>query len=368
MVDPNSDVKNKSGITNISSNITSGIGSGMSLRQASDRMSKASGPSLMTSKSGDRSGTPYETLSKGDADVFTPGKVQVLNGAGDQVPPTYAPVVMNGPGSPVSTDDSEFGGPMDTSSVSLAPGQVGASTGQPMPLDFGKMEAPVVPANMSPDPAFGLSMPGLGAQVKRPMYSDEKLKKNVVSLSDAAKMDPDSRMLFGRDDAASNQARRMFNSQEAMYASKSPVADTLRNTDAYSFEYKPQVQGMAGQKPGDKNVGIMAQDLERTPAGKTLVKDEQQGKVIDAKKAIGFSLAAASELQKQVDRQNAELARLKAQQTGGVQLSSPGVGSMRVADQGPVGPNEAYTRTRYVPVQPEPYAPMRPRRTMDGDY
>jgi len=109
--------------------------------------------------------------------------------------------------------------------------------------------------------------------------SDERSKQKIASLSDA-----------------------LMRSQAAMYNAPSPIQETLRTTQPYAFNYKPGY----GEDPGQRHVGIMAQDLEKTPAGSTLVKDGPKGKMIDGKQAVGFNLAAAADLQKQIDALKAE--------------------------------------------------------------
>ena len=118
-----------------------------------------------------------------------------------------------------------------------------------------------------------------GMQFATDLESDERSKQKIASLSDA-----------------------LMRSQAAMYGAPSPIQETLRTTQPYAFNYKPGY----GEDPGQRHVGIMAQDLERTPAGSTLVKDTAKGKMIDGKQAVGFNLAAAADLQKQIDALKAE--------------------------------------------------------------
>lgn len=115
---------------------------------------------------------------------------------------------------------------------------------------------------------------GFQTQFGGDLGSDERSKQKIASLSDA-----------------------LARSQAAMYGAPSPIQETLRTTQPYAFNYKPGY----GEDPGQRHVGIMAQDLERTPAGSTLVKDTAKGKMIDGKQAVGFNLAAAADLQKQLD-------------------------------------------------------------------
>lgn len=67
-----------------------------------------------------------------------------------------------------------------------------------------------------------------------------------------------------------------------------------------SFRYKDGVRG-PGVSPG-KKTGVMAQDLERSPAGKSLVKDTPGGKVIDGAGSTGTLMAMLATLNKRLDR------------------------------------------------------------------
>lgn len=131
----------------------------------------------------------------------------------------------------------------------------------------------------SPQAAPGIVTPaGFQMDFGGPV-SDERSKQKIASLSDA-----------------------LMRSQAAMYNAPSPIQETLRTTQPYAFNYKPGY----GEDPGQRHVGIMAQDLEKTPAGSTLVKEGPKGKMIDGKQAVGFNLAAAADLQKQIDALKAE--------------------------------------------------------------
>lgn len=71
------------------------------------------------------------------------------------------------------------------------------------------------------------------------------------------------------------------------------LEEFMASLDPKSFKYKdPNQPGASG---GD-NVGVMAQDVEKTPIGKTAVTDTPDGKAIDIKKLMGVVLAAIAEL------------------------------------------------------------------------
>lgn len=77
----------------------------------------------------------------------------------------------------------------------------------------------------------------------------------------------------------------------------SPSEAMLRQLRPYSYNYKPE----SGEDPNRRQFGIMAQDLERSDMGASLVHDTPKGKMIDAGKGVGVALAATSDLQKQID-------------------------------------------------------------------
>lgn len=136
--------------------------------------------------------------------------------------------------------------------------------------------------------------------------SDERSKQKIASLSDALMRSQaamyNSPAAVGGPSPMAAQADMLAASQAAMYGAPSPIQETLRTTQPYAFNYKPGY----GEDPGQRHVGIMAQDLEKTPAGSTLVKEGPKGKMIDGKQAVGFNLAAAADLQKQIDALKAE--------------------------------------------------------------
>lgn len=74
------------------------------------------------------------------------------------------------------------------------------------------------------------------------------------------------------------------------------IARTMRALSAKSWDYKDPANGEG------RHIGIMAQDLEKTEAGRWLVTERNGVKTIDAKKAIGALLASNAELTKRLDK------------------------------------------------------------------
>jgi hypothetical protein len=84
--------------------------------------------------------------------------------------------------------------------------------------------------------------------------------------------------------------------------------DTIRQAPGYSYEYKEP--GSDGAAPG-RHAGPMAQDLERTPLGRSLVREAPDGtKMVDSTRAGMTALAAASEQQRELDELRRKVAAI----------------------------------------------------------
>jgi len=66
------------------------------------------------------------------------------------------------------------------------------------------------------------------------------------------------------------------------------IAKFLDTLQSYQFEYKNPKHGKG------KKYGVMTQDLEKSKVGKAMVKDTDQGKMIDIGQGVGITLAALS--------------------------------------------------------------------------
>ena len=85
---------------------------------------------------------------------------------------------------------------------------------------------------------------------------------------------------------------------------------TIEGLRGYEYEYRPETRQMLGaaMAPRGDRYGIMAQDLERTPLGRTMVDEGPAGKTIDMRAATMGSLALIGRLGERVE----ELERQKA--------------------------------------------------------
>lgn len=73
------------------------------------------------------------------------------------------------------------------------------------------------------------------------------------------------------------------------------MQDFLDKLGAAQFEYKNKKRDGKG-----KQFGVMAQDLEKSEVGKTLVKEDSGGKMIDFKRGLGAVLAAQASINKRM--------------------------------------------------------------------
>ncbi len=74
-----------------------------------------------------------------------------------------------------------------------------------------------------------------------------------------------------------------------------PEDEFLDSLEGYTYEYKPEYQDALGL-PSKRQYGVMAQDVERTPLGKSFVEDTPNGKVLDTVQGFGSTLAGLGRL------------------------------------------------------------------------
>jgi len=73
----------------------------------------------------------------------------------------------------------------------------------------------------------------------------------------------------------------------------SPMAEFMDNLHPKAFNY---VHGTPGEDPNHRYAGVMAQSVERSPVGKTIVEDTPDGKQLDIRHGFGTALAALGNL------------------------------------------------------------------------
>lgn len=122
-------------------------------------------------------------------------------------------------------------------------------------------------------------------------------------------------ILGGGGGAASGIGAAVAASDERVKTNIAPggqdATETVGALRPSKFEYEP---GFGG--PGER-VGVMAQDLERTPGGRSLVQNTPHGKVVDVGGLASLGVAASAEQQKEIERQAKEIESLKDMQGGG---------------------------------------------------
>lgn len=74
----------------------------------------------------------------------------------------------------------------------------------------------------------------------------------------------------------------------------------LAHLKPYEYNYKRAEDEPTGEPHGGRYLGVMAQDVERTPTGSTLVADTPRGKAIEGNAAIGAALAGLGRLHERV--------------------------------------------------------------------
>jgi hypothetical protein len=80
------------------------------------------------------------------------------------------------------------------------------------------------------------------------------------------------------------------------------ASEALRSTPGYAYQYKDEFQGQPGTKPGPQ-YGIMAQDLEKSPAGATVVSEDEEGlKHVDPERLTMLNSAAIHDLLARLDK------------------------------------------------------------------
>jgi len=101
-----------------------------------------------------------------------------------------------------------------------------------------------------------------------------------------------------KDDGRAQRDSDNYYSDRDLKESVQSLSDRIASkTPGYSFHYKP---GVHGEDPGKKNFGIMAQDLEKTPEGASVVKEGPQGKMVDTGKLTLLHQAMMHDLNKRL--------------------------------------------------------------------
>lgn len=210
----------------------------------------------------------------GAAGVFGGGGGTDDGGGGEPAPDPSGPVTSpNDPSLPGNGDlgsqfphggDPDGGGGFNggtgtvTSGLTAAPPQQGTPPQQVAPVQRGQG----LPQSYGyQQPQYGYRAPSYGykspEQSDQYMASDERLKKDVTDA-------------------------------------RSEIDAVLDALSPKSYSYKDEKHGKG------RRAGIMAQDLERAPAGKRVVEERPDGKMLDVNKALSLALASSARLNERV--------------------------------------------------------------------
>jgi hypothetical protein len=93
-------------------------------------------------------------------------------------------------------------------------------------------------------------------------------------------------------------------------SSEAPMAAANRSQEGYAYAYKPEFAQAEGQKPGEANVGPIAQNMAANPVARTAVKQSDDGLLqLDLSKLSKLHSAGIASLQDQVDALHEALAK-----------------------------------------------------------
>lgn len=126
----------------------------------------------------------------------------------------------------------------------------------------------------------------------------------IVAQTPAMAMQPFSGARFASPDIMSDIEQKVAERNKGKDESKFPSAakevnEMMDKLQPKKYRYKnPNAPGAA---EGNR-YGIMAQDLEKSSLGKTLVKQTQQGKMVDTVQGFGAVLAAQAELNRRLKK------------------------------------------------------------------
>jgi hypothetical protein len=137
---------------------------------------------------------------------------------------------------------------------------------------------------------------------------DRPIRPSDQNTIDAMRSREDAyKTLFGSSLSERDESGRLTRSDERTKTGMrdSPMADAMRSMEPSSYEYKPQFAGAEGQRPGEKNVGPMADKMKKDPvAGTAIIEDPKPPHLlaIDKSKGLKLALGGLSDLQRQIDQ------------------------------------------------------------------
>lgn len=143
----------------------------------------------------------------------------------------------------------------------------------------------------------------IAAEAKQTVFENELDKRKAIATALAAKAQEQSERQKAKAAAAGGLLGAGATIGAGLLAKsdeRSKDVGGKPDLDAFMASLKPaefryKDPSAAGAAPGE-NVGVMAQDVEKTPVGKTMVKNTAGGKMLDMQKGFGVILAALASL------------------------------------------------------------------------
>lgn len=127
----------------------------------------------------------------------------------------------------------------------------------------------------------------------------EKTRQQARQLQAQTGAQQQAALLQAGATIASGALMSDVNQKENIKDGAKDVSKFLKSLSAKSYDYKD------GSLPGaaeGKRYGIIAQDLEKSAMGKSLVKNTAHGKMVDVPQSVGALLAAVSHLNKRLEK------------------------------------------------------------------
>lgn len=131
--------------------------------------------------------------------------------------------------------------------------------------------------------------------------SDERMKTSVASASSGTLSEgTKARYTAGKPDlAAVMGAPRIVSDEDEKSVRPGGVTDAdrfLATLHPYTYRYRNPANEPTASPTGGHYLGVMAQDVERSPTGNTIVRDTPRGKVLEGGASLGAAMAGLGRL------------------------------------------------------------------------
>lgn len=155
--------------------------------------------------------------------------------------------------------------------------------------------ASLTQGQQSQDIAQIMQPAGLAAQGEQSRFEADVARRNAVKAQQNAMMG----QLLSAGSTLGAAAMSDEQQKKDVKPTESKIKSFLDALAAREFEYKDTSK--PGTAPG-KRYGIMAQDLEKSEMGKSLVRETPVGKMVDTVQGFGAVLAAQAEMNKRLKK------------------------------------------------------------------